>query len=48
MLPSGKLVAVIGLTVSGVKSLDMLFDQTMRRIAKGQTPYPLNDIEKPK
>lgn len=42
MLPSGKVVAVLGLVVAGIKSLDMLFDQTMRRLAEGKPPVPIN------
>lgn len=42
MLPSGKFVAILGLTVAGAKSLDMLFDQTMRRLSEGKTPVPIN------
>lgn len=42
MVPSEKAVAIIALVVAGVKSLDMLFDQTMRRVSQGKTPVPLN------
>jgi len=42
MLPSGKMVAVAGLVVSGFKSIDMLFDHTMRRLADGKTPAASN------
>lgn len=42
MLPSGKLVAVSGLAVSVIKSIDMLFDQTMSRLAAGKLPVKLD------
>lgn len=42
MLPSGKFVAILGLIVAGTKSLDMLFDQTMRRLSQGKPPVPVN------
>jgi len=43
MLLSGKIVACIGLAVAVLKALDMLFDQTMSRLAAGKTPMPLPD-----
>jgi len=42
MLPSGKLVAVSGLAISVIKSIDMLFDQTMSRLAAGKLPVKLD------
>lgn len=42
MLPSGKFVALSGLVVSAWKSVDLLFDQTMRRVSQGKTPMPIN------
>ena len=41
MLLSGKIVAVTGLVVSWIKSIDLLFDQTMARLAAGKTPMPI-------
>lgn len=43
MLLSGKIVACIGLAVAVIKSVDMLFDQTMSRLAAGKTPMPVPD-----
>jgi len=41
MLPSGKYVAVSGLLLTVIKSLDLLFDQTIARVAAGKTPMPI-------
>ncbi len=42
MITSGKIVAVIGIVVAVVKSLDMFFDQTMNRLAAGKLPVKLD------
>jgi len=42
MLLSGKLVACIGIAISIIKSLDMLFDQTLSRVAAGKLPVKLD------
>ena len=42
MLVSGKVVAIGGLVVSAWKAVDLLFDQTMRRLSQGKTPMPIN------
>ena len=41
MLPSGKMVACIGIGMSVVKSLDMFFDQTLARLTAGKLPVKL-------
>ena len=41
MLMSGKLVAAGGLFVSAWGAVDLLFDQTMRRISEGKTPVQI-------
>ena len=42
MILSGKIVAASGLFLSWLKSLDLLFDQTMARLAAGKTPMPIS------
>lgn len=41
MLLSGKIVASVGLLMSWIKAIDLLFDQTMARLAAGKTPVPI-------
>lgn len=42
MILSGKIVAVMGIVVSVIKSLDMFFDQTLARLASGKLPVKLD------
>lgn len=42
MQPSEKKVAIVCLIIAGWKSLDMSFNEAMRRVAQGKTPAPLN------
>lgn len=42
MLMSGKIVAICGLVVSVIKSVDMLMDQTLSRLAAGKLPVKLD------
>ena len=41
MLPSGKLVAVAGLVVTGWKALDMSVRDTVKRLLEGKTPVEI-------
>jgi len=41
MLLSGKIVATTGLFMSWIKAIDLLFDQTMARLAAGKSPMPI-------
>lgn len=41
MLPSGKLVAVAGLVVTGWKALDMSVRETVKRLMEGKSPVDI-------